>query len=192
MSDAPPAAVSNRDLPDGKLGRWCPLSVTPTGRIGGSRRRNPRIPQLSITASAAGSGSDVQVAPGAGTPSGWSTLTAGIYSYGYCGGISGRGGWDWGIVLSILPHTSVQLDHHRPHLITAKELMRSPVGQAGCGPAMSSRSLVGGFAGCAVGVGQYRGQAGEQDVEAGFEFGCAVVGRQGGCEAAHHGELVDR
>ena len=36
------------------------------------------------------------------------------------------------------------------------------------------------------------GQPGEQDVEAAFEFGGAVVGGQGGGEAAEQGEFADR
>ena len=40
--------------------------------------------------------------------------------------------------------------------------------------------------------GQRGGQAGEEDVEAAFEFGGAVVGGQGGGEAAQQGEFADR
>jgi hypothetical protein len=40
--------------------------------------------------------------------------------------------------------------------------------------------------------GQGEGQSGQQDVEAAFEFGGAVVGRQDGGEAAEQRELADR
>jgi|HubBroStandDraft_4_1064222.scaffolds.fasta_scaffold728298_2 hypothetical protein len=40
--------------------------------------------------------------------------------------------------------------------------------------------------------GQRGGQAGEEDVEAAFEFGGAVVGGQDRSEAAEQGELADR
>ena len=42
------------------------------------------------------------------------------------------------------------------------------------------------------GGGQGGGEAGEQDVEAAFEFGGAVVGGQDGGEAAEEGEFADR
>ena len=40
--------------------------------------------------------------------------------------------------------------------------------------------------------GQRVGEAGEEDVEAALEFGGAVVGGQGGGEAAQQGEFADR
>ena len=41
-------------------------------------------------------------------------------------------------------------------------------------------------------AGERGGQAGEEDVEATFEFGGAIVGGQDGSEAAEQGELADR
>src|ERR1700728_5071165 len=44
---------------------------------------------------------------------------------------------------------------------------------------------------CRAGWGQGGGEAGEQDVEAAFEFGGAVVGGQDGGQAAEEGEVGD-
>jgi len=45
---------------------------------------------------------------------------------------------------------------------------------------------------CRCGGGERVGEAREQDVEAALEFGGAVVGGQGGGEAAQQGEFADR
>lgn len=46
--------------------------------------------------------------------------------------------------------------------------------------------------GWAVGMGQCGGQSRDQDVEAAFEFGGAVIRRQHGCETTQQRELADR
>ena len=60
--------------------------------------------------------------------------------------------------------------------------------------ALAVKIIGGGARGLAarLGGGQRVGQAGEEDVEAALELGGAVVGGQGGGEAAQQGEFADR